>query len=138
MNGNELIIDPEIYCPQIKVAEAPKHVGVHQLFYTKNLTMKTLNICFCWFANSIAYYGLSLNVGQFKNQFNPFLIIFLMGLVELPNYVIVIAFLDRWGRRAIISVYMIIGGICCILSGVLRHFNYRILFFKTLAVKLTN
>lgn len=35
--------------------------GISDLFKTPNLRMKTLNVCLCWFANSIAYYGLSLS-----------------------------------------------------------------------------
>lgn len=43
------------------VAEAPQSVGLSSLFKTPKLRSRTLNVCLCWFANSIAYYGLSLN-----------------------------------------------------------------------------
>lgn len=48
--------------PQRVSIEEPKSpAGISDLFKTPNLRMKTLNVCLCWFANSIAYYGLSLS-----------------------------------------------------------------------------
>jgi sugar phosphate permease len=39
-----------------------------------------------------------------------------MGLVELPIYVITVYLMDRSGRRALISFYMLTGGLCCIIA----------------------
>lgn len=89
-------------------------VGVMDLFKTPNMRKKTLNICLCWFANSIAYYGLSLSTGKLYG--NPYLILFLMGLVELPSYVLTVFLMDRTGRRSLIAFNMIAGGICCIIA----------------------
>jgi MFS family permease len=48
--------------PQRVVIEEPKSsAGISDLFKSPNLRIKTLNVCLCWFANSIAYYGLSLS-----------------------------------------------------------------------------
>lgn len=88
--------------------------GVSDLFKSPNIRKKTLNICLCWFANSIAYYGLSLSTGKLYG--NPFLILFLSGLVELPSYALTVYLMDRTGRRSLISFYMISGGICCIIA----------------------
>lgn len=66
------------------------------------------------FANSLAYYGLSLNTGHLSG--NPFLILFVLGFVELPSYVGTVFLMDRTGRRPLISSLMLLGGICCIIS----------------------
>ncbi|XP_028173894.1 organic cation transporter protein [Ostrinia furnacalis] len=86
--------------------------GTSDLFKTPNLRNKTLNVCFCWFANSIAYYGLTLSTGKLEG--NPYLITAILGFVEFPSYAAVIYFLDIWGRRPLISLMMIVGGVACI------------------------
>ncbi|XP_046977722.1 organic cation transporter protein isoform X2 [Vanessa cardui] len=82
------------------------------LFRTPNLRMKTLNICLCYFANSLVYYGLTLSTGKLEG--NPYLITAVFGLVEFPSYAAVIYFLDIWGRRLLMTSMMIIGGGACI------------------------
>lgn len=74
-------------------------IGLSDLFKTPNLRMKTLNVCLCWFANALAYYGLSLSSGKLSG--NPYLILFIMGLVELPSYIALVFTLDLLGRRSI-------------------------------------
>ncbi|XP_013149680.1 PREDICTED: organic cation transporter protein-like, partial [Papilio polytes] len=81
------------------------------LFKTPNLRIKTLNVCLCWFANSLVYYGLTLSTGKMEG--NPYLITAIFGFVELPSYAAVIYFLDIWGRRPLISSMMLIGGAAC-------------------------
>lgn len=129
--------------PHRVVINSPKSsAGITDLFKTPNLRIKTLNVCLCWFANSIAYYGLSLstvsknvlvtlkwdNFRKIKvhsfNYYtfllkgklggNPFFNLFVMSLVEIPSYIACILLLDRLGRRSITSSFMIVGGIACI------------------------
>ncbi|XP_025152602.1 organic cation transporter protein isoform X2 [Harpegnathos saltator] len=86
--------------------------GTLDLFRTPNLRNKSLNICLNWFANSIVYYGLSLNMGNLVG--NPFVMLFLSGLVELPAYILVVFTMDRLGRRCLVSALLLTGGACCI------------------------
>lgn len=97
-----------------KGSEAATTAGTTDLFKTPNLRIKTLNVCFCWFANSIAYYGLTLSTGKLEG--NPYLITAIMGFVEFPSYGAVIYFLDIWGRRPLISSMMLVGGIACVVA----------------------
>lgn len=90
--------------------------GMLDLFRTSNLRKKTLNVMLCWFANSIVYYGLSLSTGSMQG--NPYFILFIMGLVEIPSYVITVYLMDRLGRRSLTAVEMILGGLCCIVAAV--------------------
>ncbi|CAG9132740.1 unnamed protein product [Plutella xylostella] len=86
--------------------------GTWDLFKTPNMLKKTLIICGCWFANSVVYYGLSLNSGKLNG--NPYFIVFLLGVVELPAYIVILYFLDRVGHRALISSMMLLGGLSCL------------------------
>ena len=139
MNGRGVALDKEYFMTKSKVGVAPSRkeekAGLTDLFKTPNLRKKTLNVCLCWFANSIAYYGLSLSTGDMHG--NPFFILFVMrlvyiiellndallnillpgfSLVEIPSYIAVILLLDRLGRRSITSTFMLIGGIACIVA----------------------
>lgn len=121
MNGSVIEVDVNEYAA-LGVAnnrktddeEPQTSAGVSDLFKTPNLRKKTLNVCFCWFANSIVYYGLSLSTGKLSG--NPFLFLFLSGLVEIPSYIVLIWLMTRLGRRSLISFYMISGGTCCIIA----------------------
>lgn len=117
-NNRGIPLDKEYYLSQSKASISnevePVSGGIKDLFRTPNLRMKTLNVCFCWFANSLVYYGLSLSAGKLYG--NPFMILFLMGLVEMPSYAVIIMVLDRLGRRSITSSLMLAGGLCCILA----------------------
>ncbi|XP_015604741.1 organic cation transporter protein [Cephus cinctus] len=115
INGSNIEVDVARYVSRSKIREADdrdRQFGALDLFRTPNLRKKSLNVCLNWFANSIVYYGLSLNSGNLVG--NPFLTMFLMGLVELPSYFLTSYLMDRTGRRSLISAYMLIGGVCSI------------------------
>ena len=115
MNGKDYQIDAASLVSKSKaqhVSDDDRSYGGLDLLKTPNLRQKTLNVCLNWFANSIAYYGLSLNAKNLDG--NPFLMLFFSGLVEVPSYVCTILLMDRTGRRSLLSTFMIIGGICCI------------------------
>lgn len=96
-----------------KTTEEPS-VSTLDLFKTPNLRNKTLNICLCYFANSLVYYGLTLSTGKLEG--NPYLITAVFGLVEFPSYAVVMYFLDIWGRRLLMTSMMIVGGAACIIA----------------------
>ncbi|XP_030376001.1 organic cation transporter protein [Scaptodrosophila lebanonensis] len=117
INGSGIPVDKDYFVQKAKqqsAVEEKSSAGLSDLFRTPNLRMKTLNVCLCWFANSIVYYGLSLSAGKLYG--NPYLILFIMGLVEFPSYITIIFVLDRLGRRSITSTLMIGGGLCCIIA----------------------
>ncbi|XP_060832874.1 organic cation transporter protein [Bombus pascuorum] len=118
MNGNNVDIDTGKLISEGKIRQMDQEeqgsYGALDLFKTPNLRKKTLNVCLNWFANSIVYYGLSLNAGNLVG--NPFLMLFLSGLVELPSYLLMCFLMDRTGRRCLVSTFMLIGGVCCIIA----------------------
>lgn len=125
MNGHGIPLDEQYFLSKAKFMSnedeqsSKESVGLSDLFKTPNLRMKTLNVCLCWFANSIVYYGLSLSTGKLNG--NPYLILFIMGLVELPSYIALVFTLDVLGRRSITSSLMLIGGICCIIASYIQQ-----------------
>lgn len=123
MNGNGIPIDQQYYLTKSKLdstVEPPaEKAGLADLFKSPNLRIRTINLCFCWFANSLVYYGLSLSAGKLYG--NPFLILFIMGLVEYPSYIAIIFVLDILGRRSITSTLMLIGGCCCIAAAFIEQ-----------------
>lgn len=122
INGSGIPVDKQYYIQKAKtqqVTEEKASAGLGDLFKTPNLRMKTLNVCLCWFANSLVYYGLSLSAGKLYG--NPYLILFIMGLVEFPSYMTIILVLDRLGRRPITSTLMLAGGICCMVAAFIEQ-----------------
>ncbi|XP_012553440.1 organic cation transporter protein isoform X2 [Bombyx mori] len=123
MNGITENIDTSSLISQCKATNAKysdeQSAGTNDLFKTPRMLKKTLIICGCWFTNSVVYYGISLNAGKLNG--NPYFLMFLMGIVELPSYVIITYFLDRVGHRALISTMMLLGGIACLVIFFLPH-----------------
>lgn len=121
MNGKELNLDPSDYNVKGKASNRKEEDdgGVMDLFKMPNLRRKTLNVCLCWFANSLAYYGLSLSSGKLYG--NPFLILFLLAFVEFPSYLITVLILDKTGRRSLTAFYMLTGGLSCIIAASLEQ-----------------
>jgi len=97
-----------------KAEASESSAGILDLVRTPSLRAKTLNCSLNWFANSLVYYGLSLNTGKLLG--NPFLMLFIVGLVEWPSYVATILLMDRTGRRPLISALMLLGGLACLLA----------------------
>lgn len=123
MNGKGIPLDRQYYLTKSKMdsaVEPPQEkAGISDLFKTPNLRIMTINLCFCWFANSLVYYGLSLSAGKLYG--NPYVILFVMGLVEYPSYIAIIFVLDILGRRSITSSLMLVGGICCIIAAFIQQ-----------------
>ncbi|KAL6443876.1 hypothetical protein ACFW04_001720 [Cataglyphis niger] len=117
INGSNVQVDAAKLISKAKTQheiKEEKSYGALDLFKTPNLRKKTLNICFNWFANSIAYYGLTLNMGNIVTS--PFLTLFLNAVMEAPVAIFIIFTLDRTGRRCLVSAFMMIGGVCCIFA----------------------
>ena len=64
------------------------------------------------FANSLVYYGLSLNTGSLVGD--PHLMLFISGIIEVPAYLLSAKIIDVLGRRPVISFCLVSGGLACI------------------------
>ncbi|XP_076444570.1 organic cation transporter protein-like [Babylonia areolata] len=84
---------------------------------TWNMARLSLNVWFNWLVNALVYYGLSLNTENLAGS--PYLNFMVAGAVEIPAYALCILLLNRVGRRTPLIVSMYVGGLACILSGLL-------------------
>jgi MFS family permease len=88
--------------------------GLIDLMKTPNLRSRTFNIVLNWSVNSLVYYDLTLNIGKLFG--NPYLVLFIAGLVRYPSYVMIILLTDRFGRRSLLGALTLLGGFPCIIA----------------------
>lgn len=95
----------------LSVSSAQNHSssGFFSMCHTPNMRLKAILITIVWFANETVYVGLSY-YGPAMGE-NEYLSFFLACAVEVPSYLLCWVVMDRWGRRWILGVGMIVGGI---------------------------
>lgn len=88
---------------------------VLQMVKYPNIRKKFFIISFGWLVNAIVYVGLLLGATMFS--INDYLSVTISGLVELPGVLASWWGMERYGRRTVILVAMVVGGICCVCAG---------------------
>ncbi|XP_017560404.1 solute carrier family 22 member 15 [Pygocentrus nattereri] len=96
-------------------AETPSP-GLFMLATHAVLRCRTMVLMYVWYACSLVYYGLTMNASEDKG--NRYLSVAMYGLVELPAYPLCIYFINKsWsGRRKSLAGFLILAGLCCLLS----------------------
>lgn len=89
-----------------------KQYSILDLFSSWKLARTTSMIYFIWFANSLTYYGLSLNTNDFVGD--PFVNFFLLGAVEVPAYLACIFLVKKFGHKKVLLVTLIGAGLGCL------------------------
>ncbi|XP_066170698.1 solute carrier family 22 member 13-like [Sylvia atricapilla] len=113
---NKRSLPPELL-EQLKPEKQVKSGSFLDLFRKKHLQKVTLIMSCAWFADSIAYYGLSLSVTDFG--LNIYLTQLAFGAVELPARISCIFLLEWFGRKKVQSVFLLLSGLLClILTGI--------------------
>ncbi|XP_013400156.1 organic cation transporter protein-like [Lingula anatina] len=87
------------------------------LFRTWRRAVMTTTLVFVWFSSNIGYSGLALNAEGLGA--NVYLNFALLGAADVPGMVLSMFLLDKIGRRKIIFFSMCVGGVACVLTGVI-------------------
>ncbi|ETE65049.1 Solute carrier family 22 member 13, partial [Ophiophagus hannah] len=87
-----------------------------------HLRNMTLIMAWIWFVDSLVYYEVSLHVGDFG--LNIYLTQLIFGAVEIPSRILCIFLLQWIGRKKCQSIWLILGGIVCVMICVIpREFT---------------
>jgi len=108
--------------------------GLGDLMSHSKLCLITCIQIYSWFVNSAAYYGLTLAAGSAGGGL--YTATALSGAVEIPAYILTNFLLDYYGRRAILCIYMIGGGVSCLAIQILADTAPSILASAALLGKL--
>lgn len=89
------------------------HHKVHLTDLLRSCTLfsRLIIVAYIWFVNSMVYYGVALNTTGLGGD--PFLNFLLLGLADLPSYIICQITLERIGRKPVLVIAMILGGAGC-------------------------
>lgn len=87
------------------------------LMRTSVIRNRTFLLFFLWLITSIGYYGLTFQITSLAGD--KYLNFFIGALVEMFSYIWVIYIVKKFGRRMPLSFYFLLGGICCIVAGVI-------------------
>ncbi|XP_020285317.1 organic cation transporter 1-like isoform X1 [Pseudomyrmex gracilis] len=82
------------------------------LIRNPNIRKKFFILAFDWVANAVVYNGLSYNTTNLG--VSDYLAFFIGGIVEIPSYFLTWYAMDRLGRRWVLCVTMMLGGIACV------------------------
>uniref|UniRef100_A0A663M5E8 Major facilitator superfamily (MFS) profile domain-containing protein n=1 Tax=Athene cunicularia TaxID=194338 RepID=A0A663M5E8_ATHCN len=98
---------------QLKPETQTKSGNTLDLFRKKHLRKVTLIMLCTWFADSLVYYGLSLNVTNFG--LDIYLTQLAFGVVELAARYSCIFLLQRFGRKKTQAVVLLLSGLMCLI-----------------------
>ncbi|XP_012220932.1 organic cation transporter 1-like isoform X2 [Linepithema humile] len=82
------------------------------LITNPNIRKKFFILAFDWVANAVVYNGLSYNTTNLG--VSDYLAFFIGGIVEIPSYFLTWYAMDRLGRRWVLCVTMMLGGLACV------------------------
>ncbi|KJH51908.1 transporter, major facilitator family protein [Dictyocaulus viviparus] len=110
---------PEKWWEQLQIGQNNKYqsFGMIDLVRTPNMRKRTLVCFFLWPVNTMMYYGLTmksdLGGGELHLNFA------ISALMEIPALFVVYFFIDRIGRRQIVTCSLLTAGICLIFNWII-------------------
>nr|XP_054752613.1 organic cation transporter protein-like [Lytechinus pictus] len=86
--------------------------NIFDLFRSRSVCLRTLNLIFSWMVHTTVYYGLSLSTSSLG--VNDFVAFTVSGAVEIPAYLLTIFTVEYFGRKPSIVALVMIGGVACL------------------------
>ncbi|XP_028370066.1 solute carrier family 22 member 20-like [Phyllostomus discolor] len=86
--------------------------SVLDLFRTPAIRKVTCCLMAVWFSNSMAYYGLAMDLQKFG--FSVYLVQVLFGVIDIPAMLVATATMIYVGRRATVASFLILAGLMVI------------------------
>ena len=84
------------------------------LFRTKQIRIMIIKSMFIWFVNGSVYYGIAFNADALAGS--VFLNNTINGAVEIVSYIFLILFMERLGRRVMLSFTLGLAGVSLLAS----------------------
>ncbi|XP_031588451.1 solute carrier family 22 member 13-like [Oreochromis aureus] len=103
---------PEDVLNNIEMETTSERRNVLDIFRISYLRKRSLIMGFDWFASSLLFYGLSLNVGNFG--LNIYLTQLIFAVVEIPANLCGLTLIQRFGRRICQACFLLFGGAACL------------------------
>lgn len=88
------------------------------------LARMTALVYLIWFANTLVYYGLSLNTGSLLPSGDAFLNFFLLGAVEVPAYLATLVIVRRFGCRRTLAATLLGAALGCWACPLVANFRW--------------
>lgn len=109
--------------PQKEAESAPneKKLSILDLFGSWRMAGRSCTVWAIWFIGSLGYYVFSL--GSVNLGGNQYVNLFLVGLVELPSYLVGCFAMDRIGRKKTCAPALLLASVACILIIVVPDTN---------------
>ncbi|KAE8279838.1 Solute carrier family 22 member 13 Organic cation transporter-like 3 [Larimichthys crocea] len=104
---------PEDQLDKLEMEGTSEKRNMLDIFRISYLRKRTFLMGYNWFASSMLYYGLSLNIGSFG--LNIYLTQFIFGIVEIPANLGSWALIQHFGRRICQGCFLFFGGAACLL-----------------------
>ncbi|CAD6214692.1 GSCOCG00004182001-RA-CDS [Cotesia congregata] len=107
-NSSELTLEMQ----NIEDRPPPPSATPMDIIKNPNIRKKFFILAFDWVANAVVYNGLSYNTTNLG--VSDYLAFFIGGIVEIPSYFITWYAMDRLGRRWVLCLTMLLGGVACV------------------------
>ncbi|XP_013857624.1 solute carrier family 22 member 13 [Austrofundulus limnaeus] len=103
---------PEELLERLEAEATPQKRTMLDIFRQSDLRKRALIMSSIWFATSLMYYGLSLNVGNFG--LDIYLTQFIFAIVEFPARLGSLPILQHFGRKFCQTGVLLFGGLACL------------------------
>ncbi|XP_071798964.1 organic cation transporter protein-like isoform X1 [Asterias amurensis] len=87
------------------------------IFKSRRVLLNVIIVYFLWFVALLAYLGATLNAANLAG--NKYINVLLLGVVELPGYLIIHFTMTWWGRRPSLSLFFLVAGLASITTALL-------------------